>query len=257
MTSPRSTPSLLRVLGVCLCCFGFLAVLGGGSTCTWSSNHNDDDDDFDDDDTNLSAPEDGSTAGGNHGSLQPSADAIRRGLADLSGGIRADGGRVGGDFVLPDLGSGAVRLTDYAVDLDLRPGHHPIARLRDIRGLSVIPLDQLGVVGADDFLHFTSLVMDANPDLLGLPPAAGHLRPRSVHFLDEIIAVVHEQVHPAHVLSLEQALSGHQVPPPDPRPDGQMIFVFDLLGRLLQIENQTTIPRGVLVPIPAGLAPTR
>ena len=36
-----------------------------------------------------------------------------------------------------------------------------------------------------------------------------------------------------------------------------MVFVFDLLGRLLQIENRTTLPSGVVVTVPEGLLPAR
>jgi hypothetical protein len=253
-------------MGVLLCCFAFLAVLGGGSTCTWSSNHHDDDDEFDDDDTNLVHTEGGSDAvDDDAGSLRPSPDAIRRGLLDLdrrlgTGAGRETGADLGNGPGIPGdaLGAGqgllsndlaptgpgaqALRLTHYAVDLEPRAGRHPVARLRDIQGLSVFHLGPRGAVGAAEFSTFSAHVLAANPELLGLPPTADPLVPRRVSFQDEIIAVVYEQVTadgaPAHLGDSD---------------DGQMIFVFDLLGRLLQIENRTLLPPGVVVTVPEDL----
>jgi hypothetical protein len=254
MLPARSAPPLRRALGVLLCCFAFLTVLGGGSTCTWSSNHHDDDDD--EDDTNLTQEDDGSTLGGGHGALTPTADAIRRGLATRGKGTLLGAGseawQPGHDLVLAELDTGAARLTHFEVDLDPRPGHHPVSRLRDIRGLSVARLDELGVVGAEDFSAFTQAVLAENPALLGLPPAAGRLHPRSVHFLDEIIAVVHQQVRPGSPAGKPWAA----LLPGDEIPGSEMVFVFDLLGRLLQIENRTTLPPGVVVTLPEDLLAT-
>ncbi len=248
-----SRPRLaLRVAGVLLCSTAFLAVLGGG-TCVWVT---DDDDEhcFDDDDDNDVGCDDDdddfeSTLG--PGASGPSSALLRERLTGLSGGIPVDGRATRGDAPAAPgpLGFGALAgepgdatLTDYAVDLATEPGRHPVARVRDIRGVSVFALEKLGVVGADDFSRFTQRLVDENPDLLGLPPGAGHLRPRRVHFLDGLVAVVHEQVPGA---------------PGDPwaapLEDAEVVFAFDLLGRLLQVENRAVLPPGAVVTLPGHL----
>ncbi len=237
---PSST-QLMRALGVLLCSLAFLSVLGG-STCIWSA---DDDDSqcYDDDDDNDAFCDDdddfNATAGG--ASLSPDFLSLQEGLLDLGPGVPLDSRATSIRRSSSEPAGSTARLTNYVLELESRPGRHPVARVRDIVGLAVgaetssLAKHPLTLMGAEDFRLFSADVLAANDDLLGLPEGAGELRPRSVHFLDQLVAVVFEQL------------------PGDAASEAQVIFAFDLLGRLLLIENRTILPPGIEATVPDEL----
>jgi len=233
-----------RLLAGLAFCVAFLSLLGGGS-CVFSSE--DDEDCFDDDDDNDEGCDDDDDFDATHGGTPaPSALDIRQRLHELGGGIPVGEGVAAPQQALLELKPGATRLVDYAIELDPRGGHHPVARVVEIDDLSIFEVHAAGMLGCAEFAAFTSAVLADNPELLGLPASAGHLRPRSVHFLDDLVVVVHEQCAGPGCDALAPAL-----------PDGEVVFVFDLLGRLLQIENRTTLPPGVVVTLPHPLPRVR
>jgi hypothetical protein len=217
MTSIHRLPPFFRTLSLGLFCLALVSILGGGSSCSWKtgSNHKDNDD------TEQASP------------------------AGEAGGLISSW-KDGHDLILPELGSSDIKLTDFVADLDPRPGHHPIARLREIRGLSVTDFDNLSHVNAEALSRFSRAIITANPDLLGLPPAAGQLRSAGAHVLDSLIMIVHEQVSAQTPFHQQGIATG-----------GEMIFAFDLLGRLVHIENRTVLPQGVVVTVPEELLSAR
>ena len=240
MTSIDRLPPFFRTLSLGFFCLALVGILGGGSSCSWKTGSNHKDNDNSDDDTEQASP------AGEAGGLMPTSQAIRRGLATLDQEGLMSSWQDGHDLILPELGSSDIKLSEFVADLDSRPGHHPIARLRDIRGLSVTDFANLPHVNAEALSRFSRAIIAANPDLLGLPPAAGQLRGAGTHVLDSLIMIVHEQVSARTPFHQQGIATG-----------GEMIFVFDLLGRLVHIENRTVLPQGVVVTVPEELLSAR
>lgn len=238
----RPTFDPARLLGVLVLCFAGLAVMGGG-TCVWI----DDDDSrcFDDDDDNDQGCDDDDFLTTGPREIIPGPADINKKLADLGAGQAAQPGEWSG-VSFPELKAGDTILTEYVVDLAQEAGRHPVARVRDIRHLSVFDMTTHGLAGSQDFTRFSQEVLDANPELLGLPEAAGHLRPRSVHFLDDLVVIAHEQV-----AGSPQDLDAPAIP------GAELLFVFDMLGRLHQIENRTVLPTGIVVTVAPELLRTQ
>lgn len=259
-----SIPALLtRVLRACCAlavALALLAVLGGG-TCSWCSGSlcDDDDDDtdcFDDDDTNDEECDDDDdlfeVAGA--GAPVPAADAIARQLALLDGLGWGEHGRAPGRNVAPpppwlleppgyddpllagSVDEQAYRLDVLAIEHATDPRRHPVARVR-ARGPSLLGLWGLAAWSADDATAFAARVLSANDDLLGVPPWAGRLRPAGTHVLDTIVAVLFEQVPPG--IDGQDGLA---------LPEARLVVVLDHLGRVVQIENETLVPPGVVTP---------
>jgi hypothetical protein len=243
MRSTRSaTPGPFRALCILLFCLACVSVLGGGS-CYYSSNHSRCDDDDDTNDSGCDDDNDFEATAADSPALP--TWVIRNELDGLAAGRpgtvwTTDGSLLGEPLRFTRTASASVALDSYELDLTDEPGRHPRLRVRDIRGLTAFDAQATGILSPSDFARFSALVLAGNDDLIGLPPAAGQLVPRSVHFLDQIIVAVFQQVP----RGAEFSSSDWE--------DGQSLFVYDLLGRLLQIENQTRLPPGVFAARPAA-----
>jgi hypothetical protein len=133
-------------------------------------------------------------------------------------------------FVAPDLPLAAYRLTRFVPAFPDEAHSHPVRRLVHIEGLSPTELWGRGDWGAEALLAFAEAVREANDIWLGLPRAAGFLTARGVTVTGRHVLVDYEQ-RPDGVGPGAPAL-----------PDTRLLFVFDLGGRLIWIENDTLVP---------------
>lgn len=199
-----------------------LAVLGGGSKCSWSSSHDDDDGNQRDDDDDDGAP---SSGGGGLGA----PPGLTSRLAELDWSAHQAPGRTPASGEWPELDPSAYAL-DQAVSVPGGAGQAEVLRLVNVQGLSLLDTWGPGTYGAVAFSEFGARVLEANPERLALPPEAGALVPVGTVFLDDLVLVRWVQV-PYPDDSAEHALPG-----------ATLTMVFDLASRLIQIENAVEIP---------------
>jgi hypothetical protein len=254
---------LLRAGSVLVLGLALVSVLGGGSCSFCTGSYCDDDDDcWDDDDTNDKGCNGSAEEAQAGADWSPGEAEVSRQLGELSrrwpgvelrlaGAGEPAASRPGPPWLLErpglhgaepafaDLASW--RLTDADVEHGDDPFRHPVARVR-VRNFSVLERWGRPTISADDFTVMAGLVLRANDALLGLPPWAGRLRPTRAQFLDTIVAVVFEQVPPS------------QPDDGEPLPGARLTVVFDHLGRLVQIENETVAPPGTRLPTPSAWA---
>ena len=187
-----------RFLGTLLVLALLVGVLGGG-TCTYSDD--DDCDDFDDDDAFCDDDDDW--------------------LSSAS----------------EDESAADFRLREFILEPAVDPLAHPTRALREIQRMSLFTHFGPGEHGTEAFYQFTVRILEANADLLALPPEAGVLRFERVEYLMNHIQVVYQQ-DVSSATGEWSALEG-----------AQMRFVLNNLGQLVEISNSTR-----LVPRP-GAAP--
>jgi hypothetical protein len=122
----------------------------------------------------------------------------------------------------------ANRLHVYRAVPATDPGAHPYRRLLDIQGISIFSTSPDGQYGKRELRLFTEALLRANPDLIGIPPEAGELVFRDVKFLEKAVLVRFKQTTslPKPVVTLPRA---------------HVVFVFDPLGHLVQIDNTTRV----------------
>jgi hypothetical protein len=206
MTARNLSSAVARGVGRVLLLSAILAVAGGGCVFAFKSGGGGDDDCPDGDDCNdpLSS-----------GRLAPptaSAEPLEE------------------PFVAPQVPVAAYRLKSFAPEFTDAAHRHPVRRLVEIEGLSPAELWGPGEWGAEALIAFAEAVRGANDAWLGLPTAAGWLSPRGVSVTGRHVLVDYEQ-QPDGI-----GLGG------PPLPDARLIFVFDLTGRLVWIENDTLVP---------------
>ncbi len=222
--------TILRTAGILLL---LTLVVGsiGGSSCYYHHDDDDncrqDDDDFscDDDDhhhgSSASSPNTGSTTPrgpsstpertGSYGAYDPGqVKTINTGESDIY-------------LPSPDALAAANRLQTFDLVKSVEDGAHPIRRITHIEGVSIFASYGAGEFGSETFQEFASSILSANQHLLGLPAAAGTHAFHEVTFSSEAILVSYLQV-----MSDEKPLPGASV-----------IFLFDRLGELREIENTT------------------
>jgi hypothetical protein len=217
----RLVPALLRVGSRLVLALTLLAVLGGGSNCSWSSSSDDDDHHRDDDD------DDGAPSGGSGGLGAPPGLTSR--LAELDWSAHQAPGRAPATGDWPELDPSAYAL-DQAVPVSGGPGQAEILRLVNVQGLSLLDTWGPGTYGAAAFTEFGARVLEANPEPLALPPDAGALVPVGTVFLDDLVLVRWVQV-PHAGDDAERATPG-----------ATLTMVFDLASRLIHVENAVEIP---------------
>ena len=199
---------LLSRVGLAAC---LLSVLGGSFTCSWRSHHDDDHDKEDDDDEQSEQAQVATLA-----PMTVRRDAALRDRGDDQAGASV--------FVLDDY-----RLLDAAVQFGGR-GEATVRRVTDIRGLSLGRAFGDGPWSLPMFEAFAQRVREANPAWLALPARAGALLPTPAGLVDARVLVRWVQV--LHAADPAQAAL----------PVDGLVFAFDPLGDLLQIENDVRVP---------------
>ena len=117
------------------------------------------------------------------------------------------------------------RLVDYrAVERDGRRW------FLEIEGLSLADSAGFGPYDSAQFLAHADLVLDANRDLLGPRPGGGQLTLREVRISEELVLVRYE---------LRDGRSGAVSRGPNGSADADLVFVYDVLGVLREIEDGT------------------
>jgi hypothetical protein len=216
--------ALLRLGSRLVLALTLLAVLGGGSNCSWSSSHDDDDGNQRDDDDD----DDGGAPSGGGGGIGAPPDLTAR-LADLDWSAHQAPGRTPSSAEWPDLDPSAYAL-DQAVPVAGGAGQAEVLRLVNVQGLSLLDTWGPGTYGAAAFSEFGVRVLEANPGRLALPPDAGALVPVGTVFLDDLVLVRWVQV-PDLGDDAEHALPG-----------AALTMVFDLASRLIHVENAVEFP---------------
>jgi len=237
-----------RIVCLLVLATSFVAVLGGGTCYIYDDDDDDycddddfdddcfDDDDFDDDDFSSENEPPGGDGPGpadvsrRLGGLRPVGRAGAEVLAPKEPGPPAS--LTGAGPLVPEASEHSYELTSYRIEAADEPGAHPVRRVTRIRDLSLFELWGPGEYGAREFALFSARVRAANGTLLALPKGAGRLRLEEVLFTDTLVVVRHAQVAAG-------APSGAE-----PIPGAEQLFVFDLLGALVQIENTTRVPAG-------------
>ena len=225
-------PKLLRATCWMIFCVALLSVLGGGSSCSFCSGSLCDDDDTndDDDDSNLSVPVDPTTTA-DDGGCSTHDEPTRSG--PLTARLRDDGAA----FQAPALSAEAYRLTRFDLVEGADGWGHPVAALRRVQGVNVNDLWAPPRLEGAAFRAFTAELLAANP-FLDLPAGAGHLVFAESWIGGELVVVRWRQ----EVTDLERSRLA--------APPGELSFVFDLFGNLLQVENTTQLPPGVELDVP-------
>ena len=136
-----------------------------------------------------------------------------------TGGAQDDGGRGW------DLGSWVIR-EHGGIERAPEPERHPVRRVVDVIGVALPPEWPKDSQG---FVHAGALIIEANPELLGLPTWAGELVAVSVARDGALI-----WVRFAQVWRLETGLLGAPG-------GGAVAFGFDDLGRLIELTNTTLV----------------
>ncbi len=175
-----------------------LVSLLGGSTCSHRYDDDDDDDSYCDDDDSFDDD-------------------------DVSNCDDDDDD--GWGYATAPTGPPRFELLDYRLEGSTEPDAHPVRRVLEIRGLSLFGILGPGEYGTAELKTVTRNVLDANPQLLGLPEEAGTLRFQSVQFGNRLIVVQYVQESPV--------VDGA---------DAGVTFLFDQFGNLFQIENTTVVP---------------
>ncbi|RKY21894.1 MAG: hypothetical protein DRQ55_02935 [Planctomycetota bacterium] len=223
-SAPSSWPDALRLVSRVALGLALLTVLGGGSTCSFTSGSHDDDDRSkpdDDDDGVLSVPDDGGGSGG-------SIDALPGRLAALEWSAEMAPAGLDETQDWPDYRPSDYALHDY-VSVPGGDGQPGLLRLEHVQGLSLLETWGPGSYGAAAFSEFGARVLAANTELLALPLESGALLPVGTLFLDDLVLVRWLQT-PTRSAGPEQALPG-----------AALTMAFDLLGRLIHIENAVAV----------------
>ncbi len=179
----------------------------GYSSCIYVAD--DCDDDFDDDDDFCDDDDD-------NGSIA---------LAAPRSGLQARGVTAAGAWESEE----ALRLRDFRIVPGVNPRAHPIRRLSDIQGISVLEEPGTSEHGEEQLRAFTQRVFEANRDLIGLPARAGMLVFDQVHFLTSEIWVVFDQRTSPFFGPVRMVPGAH------------LVFVYDRLGNLIELDNTTLV----------------
>ena len=120
-----------------------------------------------------------------------------------------------------------LRTFEIVPSTDLRS--HPVRKVVRIEGISIFSQGGSGEYGKEELHQFTERILDENEDLLRVPASSGRLRFAGVAFLEEAIRVTYVQERPA-LSGVSGRVHG-----------ARMIFAFDRLGNLIEIDNTTRI----------------
>jgi hypothetical protein len=191
----------------------------GGASCHLRSC--DDDDSFDDDDDGGFDDDDDSFDDDDDGGCDDDDD----------GSASSTGGRRGGAATEVDW-----VLREYTLVRSDDPGAHPVRSLLDVRGFSLSAKLGAGVFTDAHFADFAARLLAANEPLLGLPPQAGrHAFAAVEHGPDFVLVSCAQELVRADGLTA-------------PVPGAETALIFDLHGRLLEIENATRVDVGLPAP---------
>ena len=118
------------------------------------------------------------------------------------------------------------QLRDYRLIPEEEPGAHPVRSLVSIRGFSLTSKLGPGIYGDPELQHFTSEVLRANEELIGLPDGPGRLRFDAIEHPASFMLVTYVQ----ELVDLERDVATVV-------PGAALTFVFDLHGRLIEIDG--------------------
>jgi len=116
-------------------------------------------------------------------------------------------------------------LRDYLLIPTNEPGAHPVSSVISIRGFSLAGKLRPGIYGDPELQQFTANVLHANVDLFALPPGQGRLRFDSIEHTSDFALVTYVQ----------ELVDGRDVA--TVVPGAALTFVFDLHGRLIEVDN--------------------